>query len=285
MTQYNDPTKRHDVFFVVEAINSNPNGDPDMGNHPRVDPVTGQIVMTDVSIKRKVRDGYMMLTSGDADKGEGIFIQRGQLLVTKTNLIADSLDEKATNEEKRIAAGKGYFDIRSFGAVFTGSKENAKSNFGQKIGPWQVDFSRSILPVEVEEVTIVRTAQSSDVDKAEHGQIGRKFVVPHAVFVIRASFSPLVDKEGQVSTQDMDRFYESLMLGFAACRTTSKNFVPRRLLVCSHESQLGSAPRHVIEDMIKVDALIDTTRSYEDYRVHIGKVPDKVTLHDLPMIF
>lgn len=286
MSTHTDPTVRHDIFFIVEALNCNPNGDPDLNNHPRVDEMTGQAIMTDVSIKRKVRDGYLALGGGDADQGKGILIQKGELIVTKTNLIADAAGEKATNEEKRRKAGEAFFDARMFGAVFTGSgADNAKSNFGQKIGPVQIDFARSVLPVEVEEVAIVRVAQASDADKEDYSQMGRKFVVPHALMVIRGTFSPRVDKEKLVTSEDLSDFYDALVYGFANCRTTSKNFVPRRLLVASHDSDLGSAPRYVIEDLIQVSAEDETTRSYKDYDISIGEVPSGITLHDLPIKF
>ena len=297
-----DPTRRHDFLLLFDVSDGNPNGDPDAGNMPRIDPETAQGLVTDVCLKRKVRN-YVALTAADQSSPEryGIFIQEKGIL--NNELLAAYKDIKIDLEaapaekkdgEKRKEKGKGQggevmkardricatkYDVRMFGAVMS-----TGPNAGQVRGPLQLTFGRSIDPIAAMEVAITRMAVATEREAEAQGgdnrTIGRKALVPYGLYVAKGFFSPSFAKQTDVTTDDLAVFWDALQGMWDIDHSAARGLMScRGLYVFSHENALGNAPAHKLFDTLAIHkkAGVEAPRRFEDYVVAGPRVPDGIS--------
>ncbi len=292
-----DPTRRHDFVMLFEVIDGNPNGDPDAGNMPRLDPENNQGLVTDVCIKRKVRD-FVELTQ-DGKPGMEIYIQdRGIALNTFHAEATDVLDLKSrgtkrpredVNSARDYMCGR-FFDVRMFGAVMT-----TGDNSGQVRGPMQLTFARSVDSIFPMDVAITRVAitkpEHADVVVGEDGkskggkttEIGRKSVVPYGLYVGHGFFSAPFAKKTGVSAEDLSVFWDALRGMWDLDHSASRGMMALRgLHVFSHDDAFGSAPAQDLFDRVSVERLDASAaaRRFADYKVVVddAALPSGVTL-------
>ena len=279
---------RYEFVMLFDVENGNPNGDPDAGNMPRIDPETSYGIVTDVCLKRKIRD--YVATVKEEEPGFQIYVRDGAVLNAQHELAYKNYDMKP--EEKKLPKDeadakkitgfmcKNFFDIRTFGAVMT-----TKVNCGQVRGPVQINFARSIDPIVPQEITITRVAVTSkeDAEKKEH-EMGRKHIVPYALYRVEGYISAnLAQKVTGFDDTDLDLLWESLINLFEHDHSAARGkMATRKLFVFKHDSALGCAPSHVLFDLISVkrkDAS-KPARSFEDYAINVDtdKIPKSVEL-------
>ncbi len=293
---YTDPTKRHEFVLLFDATNSNPNGDPDAGNLPRVDPQTMHGLVTDVCLKRKVRDRVQIVRgrNGAANgRGFGIFIQSETALNTLKKQAADSLEPPLSKEERegkrpisrlrdRLCAD--YFDIRMFGAVLATGDKGERLNAGQVRGPIQFGFAQSIDPIHVMDCSITRKARTTE-ERMETGETerGRKAIVPYGLYRTHGYVNPFLAEDTGVDEEDLNVFWEELVRLFWDDQSAARSgMVVRGLYVFTHESKLGNAPAHQLFEHIRVERKpgVEAPRSFTHYTVSVddADLPQGVTL-------
>ena len=274
--------KRYDFVFLFDVQDGNPNGDPDAGNLPRIDPQTGEGLVTDVCLKRKVRNFIQMTQNGEH---YDIFIREKIIL---NDLIAeahqqDGVKDKPKGRERTESARqymcKRYYDIRTFGAVLT-TGENA----GQVRGPVQLTFSRSIDPIVTLEHTITRCAPAKEVEnpnpedseeekaKKERGRMGRKFTVPYGLYRCHGFVSAHFAKQTGFSEDDLNLFWQAMINMFAEESYSSHGQMNvRGLYVFEHSGSLGDAPADSLFKRIQVAKKdgVEVARSFDDYLVSV----------------
>jgi CRISPR-associated protein Csd2 len=285
---------RYEFVLLYDVENGNPNGDPDAGNMPRIDPETGYGIVTDVCLKRKIRN-YVELVKGDAP-GYKIYVKENiplnaqhktAYIGTNTPLPKNDAEKKAIGKDAaklnllRRFMCDNFYDIRTFGAVMM-----TEVNCGQVRGPVQINFSRSMDPIVQQEVTITRvTVTREDEDKTH--EMGRKQIVPYGLYRVEGYVSAKLandkTKGTGFSTEDLELFWEALVNMFEHDHSAARGkMATRRLVVFKHESELGNAPSHQLFDLVKVNknAAANPPRSYSDYTVSIDKanLPAGVTV-------
>lgn len=292
MTQpHLDPTVRHDMVFLFDVADGNPNGDPDAGNRPRIDDESGQGLVTDVALKRKIRD-TLALAAGD-DPRYGVFVQAGHALNPRleASYEAHGLElgsKKITPDQATAARGwlcERYVDIRLFGAVLSVGKTNA---LGQIRGPLQVTMARSIDPVFPMDHTITRVTQTKqeDIDKGESTEMGGKWTVAYGLYRAELYYSANRGQQTGVDAKDLDLLYRSLEMMFDHDRSATRGtLTPRGLYVFSHADAFGSAPAHRLTGRVQTSLLdpLATPRTFGDYVVSVDDtgLPTGVTLTKL----
>ena len=287
-----EPIKnRYDFVILFDVENGNPNGDPDAGNMPRVDPETGYGLVTDVCLKRKIRN-YVETLKEDAP-GYRIYIKDGTPLNRSDNEALAALGIKEDlKAAKKADPGidrklqnymcESYFDIRTFGAVMTTFVKGAL-NCGQVRGPVQLTFARSIDPVVPQEVTITRVAITTEADAEKKGtEMGRKHIIPYALYRAEGYVSAnLARKTTGFSEEDLQLLWQAILNMFENDHSAARGkMAVRELIVFKHASELGNAPAHKLFDAVQVQRNADVTapRSYQDYRVTIAdELPEGVT--------
>lgn len=278
---YTDPAKRHEFVLLFDARDSNPNGDPDAGNMPRVDPETMHGVVTDVALKRKVRD-YVQLTR--KAPGFDIFIQSKTALNTLIEEAGKAVgapkESKTENEQVRAEMCRRYYDIRMFGAVLSTGKLNA----GQVRGPVQMTFARSLDPVLPLDIAITRQARTTE-ERMETGstEMGRKPVIPYGLYRAHGYFNPFLAQDTGVTSEDLEALWDALQHLFEFDRSAARGEMHvRGLVVFTHDNAKGNAPAHKLFDLVQVRRRdgVTTPRQYSDYEVTIkrGDLPQGVTL-------
>lgn len=276
----NDASKRHEFVLLFDVRDGNPNGDPDAGNLPRVDPETMHGIVTDVALKRKVRD-YVQLT-----RQMPIFIQSktalNSLIAEAAQKVGAKKDSKVPNEKTRNELCSLYYDIRMFGAVLSTGEYNA----GQVRGPMQLTFARSIDPVLPLDLTITRQARTTEERMASgETEMGRKPIIPYGLYRSHGFFNPFLAKQTGVNSEDLSLFWEALMNLFDLDRSAARGeMTVRGLWVFSHDKAQGSAPAHKLFDLIKVNKKsgVDVCREFTDYQVDVLEdVPSGVVLESL----
>ncbi|NLJ44028.1 MAG: type I-C CRISPR-associated protein Cas7/Csd2 [Bacteroidales bacterium] len=266
---------RYDFALLFDVTDGNPNGDPDAGNLPRVDAETGMGLVTDVCLKRKVRN-FIQIIKG-CEKPYDIFIKEKAIL---NHLIDESHEqEEVKNKEKTgdktDAARKWmcskYFDIRTFGAVLSTGK-----NAGQVRGPVQFTFGRSIDPVVALEHSITRMAVATEAEAEKQGgdnrTMGRKFTVPYGLYFSKGFVSPYLAAQTGFNEDDLSLFWEALINMFDQDHSAARGMMStRKLIVFKHSTALGNAPAYKLFDSVKVEKKDKTkpARAYEDYSVTI----------------
>ena len=291
-----EPIKnRYDFVILFDVENGNPNGDPDAGNMPRVDPETGYGLVTDVCLKRKIRN-YVETAKEDA-AGYRIYIkdqvplQRSDAealayLGVNKDLKAAKKDDPALDGKIRDFMCQNFFDIRTFGAVMTTFVKGAL-NCGQVRGPVQLGFARSIDPIMPQEVTITRVAITTEADAEKKGtEMGRKYIVPYALYraegFISANLARMVTG---FSEGDLQLLWQAILNMFENDYSAARGkMAVRELIVFRHDSELGNAPSYKLFDAIHVERKPEVTvpRSYRDYTVRIDPaLPTGVTCERL----
>ncbi|HEX3698339.1 MAG TPA: type I-C CRISPR-associated protein Cas7/Csd2 [Polyangia bacterium] len=294
-----DLKNRYDFVMLFDVKDGNPNGDPDAGNLPRIDPETSQGLVTDVCLKRKVRNYVLLSKSGQPTYD--IFVKEKAVL---NNLIAGAyaahginLDEPPKGKIKRAEKGHGeggevdtarmemcktYFDVRTFGAVMS-----TGPNAGQVRGPVQFTFGRSIDPIVTLEHSITRMAVATVEEAAKQGgenrTMGRKNTVPYGLYRAHGFISPQLAAQTGFTEQDLSVLWEALEHMFEHDRSAARGLMSlRRLLVFRHASALGNAPAHRLFDLIRVERkdMLRTPRDFSDYAVNIAAAPAGVELLD-----
>lgn len=284
---------RYEFTILFDVENGNPNGDPDAGNMPRVDPETGYGIVTDVCLKRKIRNCIETICEGKP--GYRIYVKEGVPLQRsdKEAYAYVGADEKGikklkTNDpelDKKIRdfMCQNFFDIRTFGAVMTTFVKSAL-NCGQVRGPVQLGFARSIDPVVTQEVTITRVAITTEKDaETKKTEIGRKYIIPYALYRVDGYISAnLARKVTGFSEEDLQYLWQAIINMFEYDRSAARgNMAVRELIVFKHDSELGNAPAYKLFDTIHVhkkDGIV-APRSYNDYEVTVDedKIPEHVT--------
>jgi len=293
--------KRVEMVLLFDVLNGNPNGDPDAGNAPRVDPETGYGMVTDVCLKRKIRN-FVVLTK-DCQPPYDIYVKERGILAREQKRAYEALKiepQETPNEQARAWMCANYFDVRTFGAVMTTGKvtaeelkalKNGKSkepgakkerklwNCGQVRGPVQLGFARSQSPVLSLEHAITRVAltNADDTDragsadggdeKAGSGQMGRKHTIPYALYRAHVFVSPFLAKDTGFSTEDYELLLQALSHMFEHDRAAARGeMAVRGLGVFEHKDMLGNAPAHELFNLIRV-AGPEIPRSFGDYQV------------------
>lgn len=285
--------KRYDFALIFDVKDGNPNGDPDAGNLPRIDPETGEGLITDVCLKRKVRN-YVQLTK-DNSQSFDIFVKEKAIL----NLLIDkayddlgiNLQDKPENEsdgKKRRKAGTGqgsevekargqmcktFYDIRTFGAVLS-----TGANAGQVRGPVQLTFARSADPIVTLEHTITRMAVATEAEaekqSGDNRTMGRKNTVPYGLYRAHGFVSAHLAAQTGFSEEDLNLFWEALINMFDHDRSAARGEMnTRKLIVFEHASALGNAPAFELFDRITIERKNTQLppRSFSDYTVSINK--------------
>lgn len=283
---------RCDFIILFDVENGNPNGDPDAGNMPRIDPECGYGLVTDVCLKRKIRN--YVETAREGEDGYRIYVKEQVPLNRSDNEALASLnvagDLKAAKKEDpdldrklRDYMCKNFYDIRTFGAVMTTFVKGAL-NCGQVRGPVQLSFARSVDPIVPQEVTITRIAITTEADAENKGtEMGRKYIVPYGLYRAEGYVSAnLARKTTGFSEEDLSLLWEAILNMFENDHSAARGkMAVRELLVFRHDSELGNAPSHKLFDAVKVARRdgVTTPRSYADYTVTVAeRLPDGVTL-------
>ena len=284
---------RYEFVVLFDVENGNPNGDPDAGNMPRIDAETGYGIVTDVCLKRKIRNYVETVKEGES--GYGIYIQERVPLNAMDKQAYDYLgvDEKTVKEKKkddpkidskiRDFMCQNFYDIRTFGAVMT-TFVKAALNCGQVRGPVQLGFARSIDPVVQQEVTITRIAITTESDAEKKGtEMGRKYIIPYALYRAEGFISAnLAQKTTGFSEDDLTLLWEAIINMFEHDHSAARGkMAVRELIVFKHESALGNAPSYKLFDTVSVERVNQETppRRYSDYdvKVDIAAVPAGVS--------
>ena len=276
---------RIDFVYIFDVQDGNPNGDPDAGNLPRVDAETGMGLVTDVCLKRKVRN-YIQTAKGQAD-GYDIFIKEKAVLNTlidKAHDDSEVKDAKDKTEAARMYMCKNYYDIRTFGAVMSTGK-----NAGQVRGAIQLTFARSADTIATAEHSITRMAVATEKEAEKQGgdnrTMGRKATVPYGLYVCHGFISANLAQQTGFSEEDLELFWDALKNMFDVDRSAARGLMSaQKLIVFKHDSVLGNAPANKLFDLVKVNKVCDgAPRSFSDYTVTIDKegLPANVTVDEL----
>ncbi|MDE7353532.1 MAG: type I-C CRISPR-associated protein Cas7/Csd2 [Acetatifactor sp.] len=283
---------RYDFVLLFDVENGNPNGDPDAGNMPRVDPESGYGLVTDVCLKRKIRN-YVETVKED-EKGYQIYIKENVPLnrsdakaLEYHNIEVDKIkslkkEDPELDRKVRDFMCQNFFDIRTFGAVMT-TFVKANLNCGQVRGPVQLGFAKSIDPILPQEVTITRVAITTESDAERKGtEMGRKYIVPYGLYRVEGYVSAnLARKVTGFSEEDLNLLWEAILNMFENDHSAARGkMAVRKLIVFKHDSELGCAPAHKLFDAVKVEKKdgVEIPRSYSDYEVAVSEeMPEGVT--------
>ncbi|NMW20722.1 MAG: type I-C CRISPR-associated protein Cas7/Csd2 [Chlorobiaceae bacterium] len=268
---------RYEFVLLFDVINGNPNGDPDGGNLPRIDPETGHGITTDVCLKRKVRNYVELLKQNQTPfniyvKEKGILTERRK---PAYDALTDEKDKSIKISKARAWMCKNFFDVRTFGAVMS-VKEN---NCGQVRGPVQFAFSKSIDPVVPLEASITRmaveTKKESDSQDGDNRTMGRKTYIPYGLYRVHGFISAPLAKQTGFSEEDLELLWSALINMFDHDRSASRGeMASRQLIVFQHDSELGNTPAHKLFERIKIERKPDSdgpARSFEDYQITIDE--------------
>lgn len=283
---------RYDFVILFDVENGNPNGDPDAGNMPRIDPESGYGIVTDVCLKRKIRN-YVETVKED-EAGYRIYVKENVPLKRSDKEAYDSLgitpekikvmkkdDPELDRKICEFMCGN-FYDIRTFGAVMTTFvKDNL--NCGQVRGPVQIGFARSADPILPQEITITRVAITTEEDaEKKNTEMGRKYVVPYALYRAEGYVSAnLARKVTGFSEEDLELLWEAIMNMFENDRSAARGkMAVRKLIIFRHDSELGCAPAHKLFDGVRIRRRegVDIARGYEDYEISLAEeLPEGVT--------
>ena len=290
-----DPIQhRYDFSLFFDVENGNPNGDPDAGNMPRIDPETGIGIVSDVCLKRKVRN-YVELVKdeqaeemlADGAQGYKIYVQEKAVLNNR-NMLA--YDRSGIKSEKKKLPKKiddqlkvtrfmcdNFFDIRAFGAVMT-----TEVNCGQVRGPIQLCFAQSVDPIVPQEMSITRMAVTNEKDIDKERTMGRKQFVPYGLYRVNGFISASLAERTGFSEADLKLFFEALMNMFESDRSAARGLMTsKELYVFEHESKLGNAPARALFDAVAAVRKTDEpARSFADYElaVDMSSIPGGVQM-------
>lgn len=313
-------TRRHDFVLIFDVANGNPNGDPDAGNLPRLDPETNHGLVTDVSLKRKIRNYVELARTGE--EGHHIYVREGSILNEAHRQAYVALrpdDPKAKKDAKlnpkddteakalRDWMCANFFDVRTFGAVMS-----TGINCGQVKGPVQMTFASSVEPVMPVEISITRMAATNEAEQKKRAEgaeesdtrtdnrtMGRKHIVPYGLYVAHGFVSAKFAKRTGFSETDLDLLFEALKAMFEHDRSAARGeMTTRKLIAFRHANALGNAPAHVLFDRVRIGRSVDgevralddkglgnlaPARRFSDYAVTIDRdgLPEGVEILEL----
>lgn len=276
---------RIDFVYIFDVQDGNPNGDPDAGNLPRVDAETGMGLVTDVCLKRKVRN-YVQVAKNCA-AGYDIFIKEKAVLNKAIDAAHEDESVKSSADKTSSARDfmcKEYYDIRTFGAVMSTGK-----NAGQVRGPVQLTFARSVDPVAAMEHSITRMAVATEKEAEKQGgdnrTMGRKATIPYGLYVCHGFISANLARQTGFSEEDLSIFWEALKNMFDVDRSAARGLMSaQKLIVFKHDSVLGNAPANKLFDLVKIAKNCEgAPRAFKDYTISIEKavIPAGVTIEEM----
>ncbi len=279
---------RYDFIYLFDATDANPNGDPDAGNLPRVDTETSQGLITDVCLKRKVRN-FIEVLKKDIPNYDIYVKEKGVLMRAHEKAYEAIKSEAQATEGKRKGAGddvekarawmcQNFYDVRTFGAVMS-----LATNCGQVRGPIQLSFSRSIDPIIISEHAITRMAVATEreatAQQGDNRTMGRKFTVPYGLYRCHGFVNPFLADQTGFSDDDLELFFTALENAFQFDQSAARpagSMAPRGLLVFKHDSPLGKAPSHSLFDRLEIESFEDRpaedgkpARKFKDYASRI----------------
>ncbi|MBA2271511.1 MAG: type I-C CRISPR-associated protein Cas7/Csd2 [Chthoniobacterales bacterium] len=273
---------RYDFILLFDAQDANPNGDPDAGNLPRLDAESGQGLVTDVCLKRKVRN---FIQTAHPDQRiyftEGAVHNQQHAEAYKALDLGDAKKGKAAERDKAKAwMCQNFYDIRTFGAVMS-----TEVNCGQVRGPVQLSFARSIDPIVSSEHAITRTSVTNEKDIEKGRTMGRKFTIPYGLYRAHGFVNPYLAEQTGFSDDDLELFFTAVENAFQFDQSAARpagSMAVRSLLVFKHDNQLGKAPSHALFDLVRVQRTDESkaARAFSDYTVSVDEaaVPEGVTL-------
>jgi CRISPR-associated protein Csd2 len=282
---------RYEFVLLFDVTNGNPNGDPDAGNAPRIDPETGYGLVSDVCLKRKIRNYICLAKPGT--EGYDIYVKERAILNQQHQRAYEAKgikpDAKGKEKAGQISEARGwmcqnFFDIRMFGAVMS-----TEINCGQVRGPVQLAFARSVDPIVSLEQSITRMAVTTEREAAEqeggNRTMGRKEIVPYALYVAHGFVSPHLAEDTGFSDEDLELLWDALKTMFEHDRSAARaEMASRKLVVFEHESKLGNAPAHTLFDRVKYERKDKSrpARAYADYAVTVDResLPTGITVHE-----
>lgn len=281
---------RYDFVYLFDCKDGNPNGDPDAANSPRVDPQDMHGLVSDVCLKRKIRN-YVLEANGGEEPFD-IFVRQGAILNDSINQAhkdlgheVDGKSKKATRDQVKGARAKmchRYYDVRTFGAVMS-----TGTNAGQVRGPVQMSFSRSLDPILPMDISITRMAvtEAKELD-APNQTMGRKSLIPYGLYRCHGFISANLARETGFSYDDLDLLWQALQNMFDLDRSASRGtMAPQKLIVFKHQSALGNAPAHKLFERITVAQRdsVQAARQFSDYEVSIDRndLPENVELVEM----
>lgn len=279
-------SNRYDFVLFFDIKDGNPNGDPDAGNLPRVDPETGHGLVTDVCLKRKVRN-YVQLSNGQKS-GYDIFIKEKAILNTLIDGAHEQEEVKSKEKGDKTEAARRfmcrtYYDVRTFGAVMSTGK-----NAGQVRGPVQLTFARSVDQVIPLEHSITRMAVATEAEaekqQGDNRTMGRKFTIPYGLYRCHGFISAPFAVQTGFNEDDLMLFWKALLEMFEHDRSAARGqMATRQLIVFKHDSNMGNTPAHKLFDMVtaKARAKANPIRNFDDYEISVptqSDMPQGVTL-------
>lgn len=284
---------RYDFLFLFDCNDANPNGDPDAGNLPRIDAETGQGLVTDVCLKRKIRN-FVQTTRKDLNiyfKEFAVHNNQHDEAYTALRDSGVATDEDLKKEKKKKPKPEiknaardwmcqNFYDVRTFGAVMS-----TDVNCGQVRGPVQLSFARSIDPIVTSEHTITRTSVTKPEDIEKERTMGRKFTVPYGLYKAQGFINPFLAEQTGFSDDDLELLFTALENAFQFDQSAARpagSMAPRALLIFKHDNALGKAPSHKLFEAVTVKKKddVEVPRSFNDYEVTIDEsaIPEGVTL-------
>lgn len=276
---------RYEFVLLFDVENGNPNGDPDAGNMPRIDPETGHGLVTDVCLKRKIRNHVALAKEGA--EGFNIYVQEKAVLNNTNEMAYKAFELKSESKKlpKNIEDAQkvtgwmctNFYDIRSFGAVMT-----TEVNCGQVRGPVQLAFAKSVEPILSQEISITRMAVTKKEDLEKERTMGRKHIVPYGLYVAHGFVSAALAEKTGFSEEDLELLWNALINMFEHDRSAARGMMSsQKLYVFKHRDKLGNAPAHKLFDLIdikRVEGSEGPARSFKDYVVTIGTAPEGVEI-------
>jgi len=278
---------RFDFVYIFDVKDANPNGDPDAGNLPRIDPETGHGLVTDVCLKRKIRN-YVEMTRGNVSPHR-IYFSEGAVLNRLHEEAWEHISEKPSKKlPKEVTKAleltrfmcRNFFDVRAFGAVMA-----TEVNCGQVRGAVQISFARSVEPVLTQEHAITRQSVTNEKDVDKGRTMGRKATIPYAVYRAQGFVNPFLAEKTGFDEDDLGLLFEALERAFQFDQSAARppgSMAARKLIIFEHDSQLGNAPSHELFDAVCVRRRdgVEVARSFGDYEVLVEeeRVPPGVTI-------
>ena len=272
---------RYEFVYFFDVTNGNPNGDPDAGNMPRLDPESSKGLVTDVCLKRKIRN--FIETAYENEPGYEIYVKEKSVLNLQNKRAYEAIGIEPNTKDKKLPKDEAkaraitawmcnnFFDIRSFGAVMT-----TEVNSGQVRGPVQLAFAQSLDPIVPLEVSITRMAVTNEKDLDKERTMGRKYIVPYALYRMHGFISANLAAKTGFSDEDLQKLWQALQMMFEYDRSAARGeMIARKLIIFKHNSILGSQPAHKLFERVTVERVQGESGSpaaaFSDYRINVDR--------------
>ncbi len=285
-----------DFIILFDALDANPNGDPDAGNQPRIDAETGHGIVTDVCLKRKIRNFVQLTRAGES--GYNILIKEKAVLNNEIKAAYSALGKDADSDLAKKWMCQNFYDVRTFGAVLsTGKKDGGENpeknkkkvkNAGQVRGPVQISFARSFDPVTQFEHTITRCAVTKEEDETKGRTMGTKFTIPYGLYLAKGCINPYLADQTGFGEADLELLLQAIQNLFAFDASAARpagSMAVRKLILFRHNSKLGNAPSHKLYESLHVAKKegVEFPRNIADYVISLDRsaIPDGVTVEEI----